>query len=353
MDGAREDEVSGETRMARKGSRPVAWWLIGCGAMVFIMVVLGGLTRLTHSGLSMVEWQPLRLLPPLGPEEWEAAFARYRATPEFRLVNSDMDLEGFKGIFWLEFIHRLWGRAIGLAFFVPLVVFAWRGMLAPGLAGKLLAIFALGGLQGLLGWVMVKSGLVDRPDVSHFRLAAHLMTAFLILGAIEWVALDLLIPRRAAQPSRAVSTVLVLTFLTATWGALVAGLDAGLVYGTFPLMNGRLFPDDGADILNAHGAVQFTHRMLAMATLAAATWAWVKGRGATLAALAGLAWVQAALGVATLLLGVPVALASAHQAGAVALFALAVLALRLEVSLRGDRRSSAAVPSSPERRGPP
>ncbi|MBF0394550.1 MAG: COX15/CtaA family protein, partial [Alphaproteobacteria bacterium] len=258
--------MSGETRMAREGAKPVAWWLIGCGAMVFVMVVLGGLTRLTHSGLSMVEWQPLRLLPPLGPEEWQEAFARYRATPEFRLVNSDMDLDGFKGIFWLEFFHRLWGRAIGLAFFVPLVVFAWRGMIAPRLAGKLLAILALGGLQGLLGWVMVKSGLVDRPDVSHFRLAAHLMTAFLILGAIEWVALDLLIPRRAARPSRAAWTVLVLTFLTATWGAFVAGLDAGLVYDTFPLMNGRLFPDDGANILETHGAVQFTHRMLAMAT---------------------------------------------------------------------------------------
>ncbi|TAN43879.1 MAG: hypothetical protein EPN26_17140, partial [Rhodospirillales bacterium] len=157
---------------AAKGPRvsaAIAAWLLLCCGMVFVMVVLGGLTRLTHSGLSMVEWQPLSVLPPFSEAEWEATFAKYRLSPEFRLVNSDMTLAGFKGIFWLEYIHRLWGRTIGLVFALPLAFFFLKRMIDAPLARRLAGILLLGGLQGLMGWVMVKSGLVDAPDVSHYR----------------------------------------------------------------------------------------------------------------------------------------------------------------------------------------
>lgn len=317
--------------------------------MVLVMVVLGGLTRLTHSGLSMVEWQPLSVLPPMNEADWEATFAKYRLSPEFRLVNSDMTLSGFKGIFWLEYIHRLWGRTIGLVFAFPLAFFFMRKMVDAALARRLIGILFLGGLQGLMGWVMVKSGLVDAPDVSHYRLAAHLMLAFLILGALLWTALDLL-PRPAATGPAShggATMLLILVGLTATWGAFVAGLDAGLVYNTFPLMNERLFPSEGLDMspvllnfVENHGTVQFTHRVLAIATVALASGLWLAERrsgrvGAALTATALWAWVQASLGVGTLLMQVPVALASIHQAGAVILFALAAIHRH---TLVGDRR---------------
>ncbi|MEE2980442.1 MAG: COX15/CtaA family protein, partial [Pseudomonadota bacterium] len=177
----------------------IAFWLLICCAMVFVMVVLGGVTRLTHSGLSMVEWQPVTgILPPLTDAEWQAAFERYRQYPEYQKLNRHMDVDGFKSIFWLEFIHRLWGRTIGVVFALPFLWFWWRGAIDRRLAPKLVFMFVLGGLQGLMGWYMVKSGLVDRPDVSQYRLTAHLALAFLVYGYMLWVALGLLFAGGAA-----------------------------------------------------------------------------------------------------------------------------------------------------------
>jgi len=228
--------------------RVIAAWLFAVCAMVFAMVVLGGVTRLTHSGLSMVQWRPVSgWLPPLGEAEWEQAFARYRHFPEYRELNPDLTLAGFKGIFWLEYVHRLWGRLIGLAFFVPFAVFLLRGWVDRRLAGKLFVLFLLGALQGLLGWYMVRSGLVERPDVSQYRLAAHLGTAFVIYGAMLWVALGLLHPPSGPRPRPArgawfAYVVVGLVMLTALSGGFVAGLDAGFAYNTFPLMDGELVP---------------------------------------------------------------------------------------------------------------
>ncbi|MBI5164006.1 MAG: COX15/CtaA family protein [Magnetospirillum sp.] len=304
---------------------------MACAAMVVAMVVLGGLTRLTGSGLSMVEWQPLTVLPPLGEAAWQAQFAKYQASPEFRLVNRSMDLAGFQAIFWLEYVHRLWGRLIGLAFAVPLAVFVVRGRIDRRLAVRLALILVLGAAQGGVGWLMVASGLVERPSVSHYRLAAHLLLALLIFAALLWTGLDLLRPRAAGVDRRLMALAAVAT-ATIAWGALVAGLDAGLASDTFPLMNGSLFPDGGLALtpVALNGVenpvtVQFIHRLLALTTLVAATVLWAVRRGALPAAVAAWCWVQAGLGVATVLLHVPVALAALHQAGAVVLVGMLVL----------------------------
>lgn len=336
------------SKTSAPGRRLVAIWIFVCCIMVVAMVVLGGLTRLTHSGLSMVEWQPLTILPPLSDVDWEIAFSKYRESPEFKEVNPDMKLTGFKGIFWLEYVHRLWGRSIGLVFAVPFVLFLIAGRIEAKLARRLGGIFLLGGAQGLMGWLMVKSGLVDQPDVSHYRLAAHLMLAFVILGALLWTGLGML-PGRSAPPGARrlfpwALALVVLVMVTASWGAFVAGLDAGLMYNTFPLMNGQLLPDYAfdqnplaANFVANPGTVQFTHRLLAVSTLLLATILWLKGRrlgiGPLLTATVLWAWGQAGLGIATLLFQVPVALGSLHQAGAVLLFALA---LSLMHSLRSE-----------------
>ncbi len=302
-------------------NRPVAAWLLTCAAMVAVMVGLGGLTRLTGSGLSMVEWNLHHILPPLSDAEWRDAFAKYRATPQYRLVNAGMDLAGFKGIFWLEYVHRLWGRLIGVVFAVPLAALVWRRAVDRRLLGRLALLLALGAAQGGLGWFMVASGLVDRPEVSHYRLAAHLVLALAILAALVWTALDVMGARRTVAPRGAWGAA-ALVLVTAAWGALVAGLDAGLVYNTFPLMNGRWLPGDGLDILEAHGAVQFAHRVLAVSTVVALTVVAARARRRPFILAAGWAWVQAGLGVATLLSHVAVPLAAAHQMGAVVLVVL-------------------------------
>ncbi len=330
-------------------NRPLAIWLFICCAMIFVMVVLGGVTRLTHSGLSMVEWKPVTgLLPPLGEEEWRDVFGKYQESPEYREINTGMDLEEFKGIFWLEYIHRLWGRAIGAVFLLPFLFFLAKGWIGRRLSFHLAGMFVLGGLQGVLGWYMVKSGLVHRPDVSQYRLAAHLVAAFAIYGYIFWIALKLLFPAPAASPSpaaaglkRLASTIVVLTFVTVFSGAFVAGLDAGMAYNTFPLMGGRLVPEAMFDMspwsLNFFeniATVQFSHRVLAMTTLIAVLvlWRWgrgqaVSGRSArALHALGMMVLIQVVLGISTLLFFVPVSLAAIHQAGALVLFTLALWA---------------------------
>ncbi|MBO6520406.1 MAG: COX15/CtaA family protein [Rhodospirillales bacterium] len=324
-----------------KSDRIIAIWLLIICAMVFAMVVLGGFTRLTESGLSMTDWRPVTgWLPPMTDDAWQAQFDGYRTSPEYQKINKGMSLEQFKEIFWLEYLHRLWGRTIGIAFAVPFVIFAFKGWIGKSLFARLAVLFALGGLQGLIGWWMVKSGLVDHPDVSQYRLAVHLMTAFLILGVGIWFALDLLRTDRVnVSPGvvRLASWLCGLVFVTAFSGALVAGLNAGLIYNTFPLMLGEFFPSEGFQLrpwyLNFFEdipTVQFDHRWLAITTfiLALVTWATarryaapvrMRANGLMLAAL-----VQVGLGIATLLLVVPIPLAAAHQAGAVLLFGCAV-----------------------------
>ena len=226
-------------------TKPIAWWLLVCAAMVFVMVILGGATRLTESGLSMVEWKPFTLLPPMTDAEWQAEYNSYQTSPEFHKKNSWMTVEDFKEIYWLEYIHRLWGRLIGLFFAVPFIWFAYKRALNRTLALKLTGLFALGGAQGVLGWLMVVSGLQDTPDVSQYRLAAHLSLAFVVYGLILWVALDLFrSTTKIASPiisnpgfARLTLGVVGGVLLVTMSGAFVAGLNAGLIYNTFPLMD--------------------------------------------------------------------------------------------------------------------
>ncbi len=327
---------------AREADRAVALWLYICCAMIFAMVVLGGLTRLTGSGLSMATWRPATgWLPPLDAAGWEAAFALYRETPEFRRVNFWMTVEDFRSIFWLEYLHRLWGRLIGLVFAVPAVWFALRGRIGRRLGLALGIAFLLGAAQGALGWYMVQSGLVDRPEVSHYRLAAHLVLALAVYGFLLWLALGLT-HERAARGAHGAHLGLIVAgiALTATWGAFTAGLDAGHIHPTFPLMDGGLVPPEAfsiapwtADLTDNPATVQFVHRWLAIVVLAAILALRWRVRRApprerlAYDLLAGMGLVQAGLGIATLLLGVPLAAAALHQAGAAVLLSLAIHAL--------------------------
>lgn len=326
--------------------RLIVAWLFTVAAMVFGMVVLGGLTRLTQSGLSMVEWRPLTgWLPPLSHDAWEAEFRAYQQYPEFIKLNPDMTLAQFEGIYWLEFIHRLWGRLIGVVFLVPFVIFLLRGRIRGRLAAGCVALFVLGGLQGVLGWYMVKSGLVDRPDVSPYRLTAHLTLALLLYAALIWVALDQLRRRGVADTGRlsaAAMATAALVFLTITAGGFVAGTDAGYHFNTFPLMDGRLFPEDAfvltplwRNFFETIPLVQFVHRWLAILTLLAIVVFRLTRRVADLSprgrlaadVLLGWAFVQVGLGIATLLMHMPTALAALHQASAVVLWTLAIWAV--------------------------
>ena len=310
--------------------------------MVFCMIIIGGLTRLTGSGLSMAEWRPLMgILPPVSDGEWERVFAIYQQTPEYLKVNLGMTLLEFKGIFWLEYIHRLWGRLTGLVFLLPLIVFWGRGHLSPRQKICLPVIFLLGAAQGLLGWYMVQSGLVERPDVSHYRLTSHLVLALVIYSALFLMA-EAARPRptgglkRELPLSLRVNSVLalVLIALTMTYGGLVAGIDAGLAYNSFPLMGESLVPsgafDRGLNVVDNVGTVQFIHRWLAIATLLVCLVLALRCRMAepalrrTAGVLALVAIGQATLGILTLVFYVPLALASAHQAGGIILLTVAL-----------------------------
>ena len=325
--------------------RAVAAWLLLCALAVALMVVVGGVTRLTHSGLSIVEWQPLvGTVPPLSEADWQTVFEKYRQTPQYKLVNKGMSLGEFKGIFWWEYFHRLLGRTIGIVFLVPLLWFWWRGRIDARLGWKLAGVFVLGGLQGAMGWYMVASGLVDEPRVSHLRLTAHLGLAFLIFGAMLWVAFDLLFPERVAPRTpglaRFAGAVAGLVFLQVLAGGLVAGIRAGKAYNTFPLMNGHLVPPETfllepwwLNFFNNMATVQLDHRLLAWLLLGLVPWLWwrvrrsVPTRRARIAAhlLLGTLAVQFTLGVWTLLAAVPVALGAAHQGVATLVFAAALL----------------------------
>jgi cytochrome c oxidase assembly protein subunit 15 len=320
------------------------------------MVVVGGVTRLTHSGLSIVEWAPVvGTIPPLTESEWQGTFDKYKQTPEYKQVNRGMSLDAFKGIFWWEYFHRLLGRLIGLVYLIPFLWFWWRGRIGRSLLFKLWGLFALGALQGAMGWYMVKSGLVDDPRVSHVRLTAHLGLAFLIFAAMSWLALDLLAPRRRveavnntlARLARYAKILCVIIFLMVLSGGLVAGIRAGYAYNTFPLMNGHWIPPEimmmepwYLNFTNNMALVQFNHRLIAWFLAFAIPALWWCCRRADIGARTGVAAnllllalsAQIALGISTLLLRVPVALGAAHQGGAVVVFGLAIwLAHRLTV----------------------
>jgi len=226
-------------------NKAVATWLLICCALVYVMVVLGGVTRLTGSGLSMVEWKPVTgILPPMSDEAWLDEFTRYQASPEFQKINSHMDVQDFKNIFWLEFLHRLLGRTIGIVFLFPFLYFLWRGHIEKRETPKYAFMFVLGGMQGLLGWYMVKSGLVDNPHVSQYRLTAHLIAAFAVYSYMFWVALSLLFPDRGPKHAWYGKTVMLTSMivLTVLSGGFVAGLKAGKIYNTFPMMGEHWIP---------------------------------------------------------------------------------------------------------------
>lgn len=306
------------------------------------MVVLGGVTRLTGSGLSMVDWRPIMgVLPPLSDEAWQDTFAMYQQSPEYRQVNSHMDVHDFKGIFWLEYLHRLLGRTIGLAFLLPFLYFTWKGYIARRQVPKYALMFLLGGLQGLLGWYMVKSGLVDDPRVSQYRLTAHLVAAFLIYAYMFWVALGLLYGNQhAPRPWYARTVALTaLIALTIVSGGFVAGLKAGHIFNTFPRMGDKWVPDGlfalepaWRNFFDNLATVQFDHRLLAISTLVLVVTYWVHARSAGFSArlvrathaFLLLAILQVTLGIATLLLKVPIALGAAHQGVALLLFTAAL-----------------------------
>ena len=341
------EAILAATRTHQPAPRAVAAWLFACCALVFAMVVVGGVTRLTGSGLSIVEWQPIvGAIPPLTDADWQTAFEKYQQTPQFKLVNHAMSVAEFKGIFWWEYIHRLLGRLIGVAFFLPLLWFIARREIPTGYARKLFGIFVLGGLQGAMGWYMVRSGLVDDTRVSQFRLTAHLALALAIFAAMFWTGLTLVDPDRARtspaqRTARAWAIALIaLVCLMIITGGFVAGIRAGFAYNTFPLMNGSVVPPEifmieptWRNFFWNMATVQFDHRLIAWLIAFAAPLLWLKvsateglpqrariGGHLLLAIVAA----QIALGIATLLFVVPIPLAAAHQAGAVLVFAAAL-----------------------------
>ncbi len=331
------------TSVVSREDRAVARWLLVCCALVAGMVLLGGVTRLTGSGLSMVDWRPVTgILPPLSDDAWQRTFEMYQQSPEFLKKNSHMDVDAFKGIFWLEYLHRVLGRLIGIAFFVPMAWFLARGYIPWSRSPRYFLMLALGGLQGLLGWYMVKSGLVDNPAVSQYRLTAHLMSAFLILAFMWWTALSLLYPANGRERHPWFGRTVALTSLvtiTIISGGFVAGLKAGKLYNTFPMMGDYWVPPGlmalepaWRNFFDNHATVQFDHRILAMTTFALIVAYWLRIRTSDLPArirkgvnaLLHTAVLQVALGISTLLLVVPVPLAAAHQATGLLLFTVSI-----------------------------
>ena len=306
-------------------------WLYAVLALLAAMVVLGGLTRLTGSGLSIVRWDLVSgVLPPLSAADWEEAFRLYRRIPEFAEQNSWMELDDFRRIFWWEWAHRLLGRLIGVVYAVPLLFFAVRGRIPRPLLPRLIVLFVLGALQGLIGWWMVRSGLEDRIDVSPYRLAVHLGLAFVIMGLLLDAAMRL---RRPSPAKSAMDLFAGLLLLQIIAGAFVAGTGAGRVYTDWPLMNGAILPPEAFDLeplwrnlFENHALVQFAHRLLAYLALATALFLALRRGPAS-----GVRWMilvavvaQAVLGIVALRAGATLPLAAAHQFGAVVLFLLAV-----------------------------
>ena len=324
--------------------RAIARWLLVCAFLIFAMVILGGVTRLTGSGLSMVRWHPIHgAIPPMNEQQWLEEFTHYQQSPEFKKINSSMTVDGFKKIFMFEYAHRMLGRTIGLVFLLPFLYFLFTRRIKPGLAPRLAVMFVLGGLQGLLGWYMVKSGLVDNPHVSQYRLVAHLISAILIYGFIIWTALDLLssnlrVPRmHSIYPGfrRFSHYLMLLLVVTIVSGGFVAGLKAGLIFNTFPKMGDAWLPADllvlqpfYLNFFENMVTVQFDHRVLALSTaficivywLNSKRFAFERSTARSFNLLALMVLIQVGLGISTLLLQVPVWLGASHQAGALLLF---------------------------------
>jgi heme a synthase len=324
----------------------VVGWLYLSAFMVIAMMVIGAITRLTESGLSIVEWRPLiGVLPPLSAAEWTRIFELYQQTSEYRLENAGMDIEAFKTIFWWEYIHRLWGRLIGVVFGLPGLYFLIRGKIPNGKKRHILILFFLGGLQGFIGWWMVKSGFVDRTDVSQYRLTVHLGLAFSILGYLLWLAMEISHPRTAGHGQSILPfayAALASAFITVLSGGLVAGSNAGFIYNTWPLMEGGFAPSGVLELtpwwLNAFenlAMIQLDHRIMAYVTIALACLFWAKGRAAPISTYARRALsilmfailAQIGLGVTTLLLVVSAPIAVCHQLGAIIVFSLAIWSL--------------------------
>ena len=324
----------------------VRWWLIVVAALIAVMVLVGGATRLTESGLSIVEWKPVTgTLPPLNEAQWVQAFEGYKAIPQYRELNAGMSLSEFKTIFWWEWSHRLLGRVIGAVYLLPFLYFLWRGALSTELKRRLWMIFGLGALQGAVGWWMVASGLTQRTEVSQYRLATHLILALIIFASIVWTLRRMSARLHPVAPARlklSGMALLTLTFVQLYFGALVAGLRAGRVYNTWPEIDGALIPSAARlwfeqpwwrNLFDNALTVQFEHRMTAYALLILAVLHAIDAmRSRAGAAVIGGAWslvaaiiLQAALGILTLLHQVPIDLALAHQATAIVVLTLAVL----------------------------
>jgi cytochrome c oxidase assembly protein subunit 15 len=349
-------------------NRAVQWWLVSVVLLIAAMALVGGATRLTESGLSIVEWKPVTgTLPPLNQEQWTEAFDGYKSIPQYRELNAGMTLHEFKTIFWWEWSHRLLGRVIGVAFLLPFLWFLWRGALSKDLRHRLWLIFGLGALQGVVGWWMVASGLSERVEVSHYRLATHLMLALLIFAGIIWTLRRQTegTPTPASSRLRITAVVLlVLTFLQIYLGALLAGLRAGRVYNTWPQIDGALIPSAARlffdepwwrNLFDNTLTVQFEHRMTAYALFVLAILHAADAIGARAARvtvngalwLAGAVTLQAVLGIFTLLNQVPVALGLAHQAVAMSVLTLAIFqAERLTVRQPEPERQKLVQPAA-------
>ncbi|MBI1215025.1 MAG: heme A synthase [Alphaproteobacteria bacterium] len=329
--------------------KPVAVWLFACAGAVFLMALIGAVTRLTESGLSIVQWHPITgALPPLNQADWQHEFDLYKLSPQYIKVNEGMSLGDFKHIFFWEGFHRLWGRTIGLIYALPMAWFWFKGRLPQDKKKLFLAVLGLGFFQGLLGWFMVASGLVNQPAVSHYRLAAHLMTAFLIYACLFRLGLIFTFdPQKEASDYAPVRNLIRLCIaavaVTMTWGAFVAGLRAGWLYNTFPTMDGYWLPPElfkytpmWKAFFAEPATVQFTHRVLAISTFALLIFTSLKGQalggaqnlsrraGKLFVAVTAMALVQVSLGISTLLSHVEIYLATLHQAGALTLLTLLV-----------------------------
>jgi heme a synthase len=350
--------------------RAVRLWLVIVAALVFALVLVGGATRMTESGLSIVEWRPVTgTLPPLSEKAWQAEFEKYQTIPQYAQRNLGMSLQDFKTIYWWEWTHRFLGRVVGAVFLLPFLWFLWRGWIAPGMKARLWGIFALGGLQGAVGWWMVASGLSGRTDVSQYRLATHLTLASVILAALIWAALRLELPHIAhpapARIRRGAGALVFLVLLQIYLGALVAGLDAGLIYNTWPLIDGTFVPELGRLFFDAPWwrnffentlTVQFTHRMMGyalwvVAVLHALDTVRALGRGPAVVnglLLAAAVTLQAVIGIVTLLAQAPIELALLHQGTAMIVLAIAVAHAAMVTPSRtrvSERQISPPVPA--------
>ena len=341
-------------KTSHENPKAIGLWLFLSSAMVLAMMIIGAITRLTESGLSMTEWRPLiGWIPPIGDVEWQRVFSLYQQTSQYKLANVGMSVEEFKNIFFWEYIHRVWGRLIGLVFALPLFFFFIKGMIPVGYKKHLIILLLLGGLQGFIGWWMVKSGFVDRTEVSQYRLAVHLGMAFIILGYLVWLAIGLVFPIEAGRPDvprgfrRLGSLTHEVIFFTILSGALVAGLGAGLAYNDWPFMDDQIFPEYYWELdpwwLNFFeniAAVQFDHRLFAYITIlfVGALFIWSKRLNLaprlrlSINCLTAILTIQVMLGISTLMLVVPIDLAVMHQGGAALTFCTALWVMK---ELRG------------------